>query len=77
MKSVKLTGWKVGLKKISLAKAIQEVSGGSIFEAKKIVEKVLNGEIVCMDVPDEALEEFIENSQIAGVILEISKNADT
>ncbi|MGJ7610357.1 MULTISPECIES: hypothetical protein [unclassified Variovorax] len=71
MKSVKLTGWKVGLKKISLAKVIQDALGGSIFDAKKIVEKVLQGEIISLEIPNEVFEDFIKYAQQAGVVLEV------
>lgn len=72
MKSVKLTGWRVGLKKISLAKTIQDAVGGSIFDAKKIVEKVLSGEDVHLEITDEAFEGFLENAKQAGAILEVA-----
>lgn len=68
---VRLTGWKVGLMKISLTKLIQRESGYSISKAKQCTDDLLIGKIVELLLPDEdCYKRFIEEATKIGAITE-------
>lgn len=43
MTSLRLIGWKAGLQSVSLVQAMKEHSTGSLIEAKKLLDELLDG----------------------------------
>lgn len=50
MAIVEITGWKAGFKKVSHTKALQELAGLSLSEAKATTDRVLMGECVLLEI---------------------------
>lgn len=50
--TVRITGWRKGLQKISMTKAIQRSAALGLADAKSCTDRVLNGETVDVSVSD-------------------------
>jgi ribosomal protein L7/L12 len=58
---LKLTGWREGLKKISLTETLKQNTTLSVKEAKDCVDRLLDGEVVIVDLlPTVNLQELVE-----------------
>jgi ribosomal protein L7/L12 len=51
MTNIKLTGWQVGMRKISLTKLLQDKGGLSLANAKRVVDDILDGREVSLQLP--------------------------
>jgi len=51
MRNVRLTGWREGMRKISLTKFLQAELGLSLAASKQVVDDVLEGRQVLLDIP--------------------------
>jgi ribosomal protein L7/L12 len=73
MPRLNITGWRVGLKKISMTHALQEHLGLGLKDAKGAVDKVANGEAVSfvLEEPDKA-EALAKALEAVGAIVELS-----
>jgi hypothetical protein len=67
MKCITLSGWKVGMKKVSLTKFLQGNAGYSLARAKATTDAILNGESVTIEVPDEQLDAITAEIRDIGV----------
>jgi ribosomal protein L7/L12 len=71
MKTLKLTGWRDGMQTVSLIKAVKEHSTGSLAEAKKLVEDMLDGSPVTLSFEsEERCEEFRRLASSLGAIVQ-------
>ncbi|WP_430967047.1 hypothetical protein [Spongiimicrobium sp. 2-473A-2-J] len=69
---VKLTGWKEGMQKVSLTKLQITYFQMSLKEAKTNVDKLLDGEDICLQVESkEKAQSFLKEVEQIGVIYEI------
>lgn len=71
MYRVTITGWKVGLKKISLNDLLREHAGYSLSQARQAVDGLLAGRSFAFDVSDErSVILFCESATAIGAICE-------
>ncbi len=67
MHTVRLIGWDVGLKKISLNYLLQDMTGMSVKEAHRIVNQLLDNETIDLSFNSEAAaQQFIEKARNLG-----------
>ncbi len=67
MTKVLITGWQVGLQKISMTKIIQRYTALGLSDAKSVTDRVLDGKtIVLTVVRDEEAVELVENLKAVG-----------
>jgi hypothetical protein len=52
MTTIRLTGWRVGLRKVSLTKLLQEKARLPLVRAKHLVDEILEGRPVTVDLPE-------------------------
>lgn len=73
MITVTLTGWKPGLKKISLTHLLQSMACQGLQEAKGHVDSLLDGDMIAIEFPSliEA-ERFAQAASAIGVIVTIN-----
>lgn len=50
MATVRVTGWRVGLRKVSVTQTIQRHAGLSLHAAKSVTDTILDGQVV--ELPD-------------------------
>ena len=50
--TVRITGWRKGLKKVSMTKAIQRYAALDLGDAKSCTDRVLEGETIDVSVSD-------------------------
>lgn len=67
MRHVVLGHWKPGFKKIVLNHMLRNRAQLSLSAAKSVVDRVLAGEEVLVEISDEAVDEFIGEAQQCGV----------
>ncbi len=72
MTKIILTGWREGLKKVSLARLQTELLGMSMKASKENVDSLLNDEQVTIETNDEDLaKEFLKKADIIGAICKL------
>jgi hypothetical protein len=54
MHKLRLTGWRYGLRKVSMTQALQRHARLSLSEAKQVTDRVLDGELVDIECPTES-----------------------
>jgi hypothetical protein len=68
MASILMTGWRDGMKKVSLSKLQMEYLKVSLSQAKMNVDKLLDGEQIKIEIDDlEIAREFIKRADDIGV----------
>jgi ribosomal protein L7/L12 len=69
MPKVVITGWKTGLNKVELSKLLRQHAGLQLGEAKAVVERLLEGEVVAVECPDaeSTLELYRAASSVGAV----------
>jgi hypothetical protein len=68
MSQVRLSGWKPGLEKVRLNHLLREQAGLSLSAAHAVVNRLLNGESVAIDLSDSvAAQTFAESANALGV----------
>lgn len=68
MITLRMTGWREGLKTISLMKAIQYYSTGSLVTAKKLTEDLVDGEVIELTFRTEKdRDAFRREAEVLGV----------
>lgn len=73
MARVILSGWNKGFQKVSMARLLQEYGGYSLSSAKSLVDRVLAGETVEIEVDDPRLAgELVERAEKIGARLELA-----
>ncbi len=74
MKTLIITGWRVGLDKIALTKAIRAYTGLGLAEGKSCTDQVLENKIVTLkDLDPEIAERFLNDIQHIGAIGQIAE----
>ena len=74
MKTLIVTGWKLGLDKIALTKVIRAYTGLGLAEGKSCTDQVLENKIVTFKNLDlEIAERFLRDIQNIGAIGEIER----
>jgi hypothetical protein len=70
MKTLELTGWKVGVQTVSLIEAVRTYSTGSLGTAKELVERLLAGETVSLAFDsDEKRRAFQAKAEELGAVV--------
>ena len=71
MTTIRLTGWRKGLRTVSLVQAVNKYATDSLASAKHAVDQLLEGHQVTLTIPDEARrEEFRRVPSDLGAIVE-------
>ena len=71
MTAVRLTGWRKGLRTVSLVQAVNEYATGSLESAKRVVDELLDGRAVTLTIPDDVRgEEFRRVASELGAVVE-------
>jgi len=70
MARVRVTGWKPGFKKIEFNWLLRECSDLSLAERKNFVDRILDGEVVEVDVLSCSVPEFLERASEMGATCE-------
>ncbi len=69
MKTIAMTGWQEGMRKVSLTKLQVELLGLSLKESKKNVDTLLEGETIKIETNSSATaEEFVREAKKIGVL---------
>ncbi|CAN7753707.1 hypothetical protein LJR084_006931 [Variovorax sp. LjRoot84] len=66
MKTINIVGWKPGFLKISFAKILQENLEISLFDAKEMVERIMKGVPISVEIQDERVESFLITAEKLG-----------
>ncbi len=66
--TVYLTGWRVGLRKVSLTKLLCEYTGCGLTQAKALVDSLLKGESFIVHLSDTAADTFFRKAMDLGAI---------
>jgi len=70
MRTLRLTGWKPGLRTVSLIEAVRHCSTGSLASAKQAVEELLAGEEVTLTFANDSVRsEFLRRAEACGAIV--------
>ena len=70
--TVRITGWRPGLKKISMTHAIRRSSALGLADAKSCTDRVLDGETVDVSVSEVAVaRELAEELQALGAVADV------
>jgi hypothetical protein len=70
MKTLQLVGWKTGLQSVSLVQAMKEYSTGSLVEAKRLLDELLDGrEVILAFETDEQRAEFRRLAEKFGAVV--------
>ncbi|HYU17078.1 MAG TPA: hypothetical protein VEQ11_00085 [Chloroflexota bacterium] len=76
MQRVLLTGWERGLRKVSLARLLQERAGLSLATAKGLVDRCLAGEIMTVELASiEDAEALVREAGRLGATAELDRVA--
>lgn len=74
MTTIRITGWRPGLRKVSLTRLLQQYAGFSLIEAKGGVDAVLEGSsLTIVFLTREIAEEFMQKATEMGAIVEIEE----
>ena len=57
MTQLNLTGWRPGLNKVQLTRTLQAELGLSLADAKRATDRVVDGEVVSLSLPDHRAAE--------------------
>ncbi len=78
MAQVRITGWRYGLKKVSMTTTIRDALGLGLAEAKQCTNRVLDGEVVVLDLPDrEAAIALADALHELGADVEVADGGET
>lgn len=69
MKNIKVIGWKKGFNKLQFALLLQKEAGYSLSNSKEIVDQILNGNAVNIQIGQSCSNDFIIKAQQMGVIV--------
>ncbi len=72
MKRVVLTGWKPGLKKVSLADLLKKAPGYNLKLAHEAVNRLMEGGSVEITLEDDQVGTFIEAVESLGAVCKLS-----
>ena len=67
MKTIVITGWNRGFKKVSLTTLLQTELKYSLSEAKRVTDAVLNNQRIAIELPEELSTRLIETLNEIGV----------
>jgi hypothetical protein len=67
MRRVVISNWQPGFNKVSMNHLLREHSGLTLAGAKAVVDRVLSGEQVTVEVGDETVDDFVETAKHCGV----------
>lgn len=67
MRYIVLGNWKPGFNKVSMNRLLRDQSRLRLSAAKAVVDRLLEGEEVTVEVGDEMVDDFIEAAKQVGV----------
>lgn len=67
MRRAVITGWRAGLKKVSLTKLLHDACGYSLSQAKGITDSVLDNQSVTLELPDDQFAQIVVSLKEIGV----------
>jgi hypothetical protein len=70
MKTVRLIGWKPGLKKISLVDLLKHYAGHNLGTAHQAMVRLMEGGVVEVQVDDRVVKEFVAAAEQIGAVCE-------
>jgi hypothetical protein len=70
MKHIVLTGWKPGLKKITLVDLLKKYARQNLKEAHEAMVRLVEGGIVEVVIENEVVTQFVKEIEEIGVICE-------
>ena len=74
MRRVHITGWRHGLNKVAMTKAVRLHTGLNLAAAKSCTDSVLAGEAVTVDVPTPAgALKLVEELTALGAVAEVAR----
>lgn len=70
MTTLRLVGWKKGLRTVSLVEAVMRYSTGSLVASKQLIDELLDGREVVLSFPDEiGRDEFARLAEELGAVV--------
>ena len=78
MPTIQITGWREGLRKISLTHVLQQEAGLSMAAAKACTDRVLEGETVSVTLPDVQAARHVATrlTELGAVVQVLAHGAD-
>jgi hypothetical protein len=73
MVKVALKNWKPGLRTVTLITLIKNAAGLPLGKSKEVVERLLDRELVYVDLEEERAVEFVSQLEKLGVDAQISE----
>lgn len=70
MKNVKIIGWNKGFNKVQFTLLLRGQVGYSLSAAKHIVDEILSGSVVNVEIEESYFFEFIEKAKQLGVVVQ-------
>ena len=70
MKKIKFTGWNKNMNKIKFIHLLNEQADLSLKESKEIKDRIVDGEVIEIEVHDEKVKAIISEATAFGVIAE-------
>ncbi len=67
-KQVFITGWIPGFRKIQFNSMLRTYSGLSLVDAKRAVDKILEGQLLVVEIEIEDMEMFLTEAKSVGAI---------
>jgi hypothetical protein len=77
MKTIGVSGWNPGFKKVSCTKLLQEKAGYSLSQAKATTDAILKRQRVIIELPERGLERTIAQLSQAGLVLRTKESDGT
>jgi len=74
MPKVTVRRWNPGLKKVSLAKLLQEEAGLSLTSAKQCVDRLLEGQSITVETTAEQARQLARKIDDLGAICEVNND---
>lgn len=70
MKKIRFTGWNKNMNKIKFIHLLNEQAGLSLKESKEIKDRIVDGEVIEIEVHDDKVKVIISEATAFGVIAE-------
>ena len=71
MSTVLISGWKTGFQKVAFTRLMKSELGLSLTPAKRITDRIMDGEMVELEVPDEQVDRLIAAMAQLGAKFEV------
>ena len=72
MTTVLISGWHYGFQKVNFTRLMKSDMGMTLRPAKTTTDRILDGELVELEVPDEQVEDLFAKMTDLGAICEVA-----